>query len=75
MAERSYPTLKVRGRSREDPIPEGRRLRGVTPRPRSGVAAESARLRRRRNAERSYRASEVRAGGPEEIPSVRGQGR
>ena len=25
-------------------------------------------------AERSYRASEVRAGGPEEIPSVRGQG-
>ena len=42
-------------------MPEGRQLRGVTPRPRSGAAAESARLRRHRN-------------GPEELPSVRGQG-
>ena len=62
-------------------MPEGRRPRGVTPRPRSGAAAESARLRRCRNggedysrprsgaaAERSYPASEVRGGGREEIP-------
>ena len=53
---------EVRGRSREDPMPEGRRPRGVTPRPRSGAAAESTRLGRRRN-------------GGEEIPCVRGQGR
>ena len=38
-AERSYPTSEVRGRSREDPMPEGRQPRGVTPRPRSGTAA------------------------------------
>ena len=38
-AERSHPTSEIRGRSREDPMPEGWRLRGVTPRPRSGVAA------------------------------------
>ena len=44
VAERSYPTSEVRGRSWEDPIPEGRRPRGVTPCPRSGAAAESARL-------------------------------
>ena len=49
VAERSYPTSEVRGRSREDPMPEGRRPRGVTPRLRSGAVAESARLRRRRN--------------------------
>ena len=48
-AERSYPTSEVRGRSREDPMPEGWQPRRVTPRPRSGAAAESARLRRRRN--------------------------
>ena len=36
--------------------------RGVTPRPRSGAAAESARLRRRRN-------------GQEELPHIQGQGR
>ena len=49
MAERSYPASEVRGRSREDPMPEGRRPRGVTPRPRSEAAAESTRLRWRRN--------------------------
>ena len=43
-AERSYPTSEVRGRSREDPMPEGRQPRGVTPCRRSGAAAESARL-------------------------------
>ena len=42
-------------------MPEGRRPRGVTPRPRSGAAAESTSLRRRRN-------------GREELPCVRGQG-
>ena len=47
--ERSYPTSEVRGRSREDPMPEGRRPRGVTPCPKSGAAAESARLQLRRN--------------------------
>ena len=57
MAERSYPTSEVRGRSREDPMPEGWRLRGVTPRPRSGVAAG-----------RSYPASEARGGGREDQP-------
>ena len=44
VAERSYLTSKVRGRSREDPLPEGRRPKGVTPRLRSGAAAEGARL-------------------------------
>ena len=57
----SHPTLEVRGRSREDPMPKGRRPRGVTPCPRSEAAAESTRLRRRRN-------------GREELPRVRGQG-
>ena len=40
---------------------EGQRPRGITPRPRSGAAAESARLRQRRNCR-------------EELPRVRGQG-
>ena len=40
---------------------EGWRPRGVTPRPRSGAAAENTRLRRCRN-------------GREELPCVRGQG-
>ena len=43
-------------------MPEGPWPRGGTPRPRSGAAAESTRLGRRRN-------------GGEEIPCVRGQGR
>ena len=38
-AERSCPTSEVRGRSWEDPIPEGLWPRGVTPRPRPGMAA------------------------------------
>ena len=36
MPERSHPTSEVRDRNREDPIPEGRRPGGPTPRPRSG---------------------------------------
>ena len=54
---------EVRGRSREDPRPERRRPRGVTPRLRSGVA------------ERSYPKSKVRGIGRDELPHVRGQGR
>ena len=42
-------------------MPKGRRPRGVTPRPRSGAAAESTRLPQHRN-------------GREELPRVRGQG-
>ena len=47
-------------------MPEGQRPRGVTPRPRSGAAAESGRLRRHRNGHRNCR---------EELPPARGQGR
>ena len=61
VAERSHPTSEVRGRSREDPMPKGRQPRGVTSSPRSGAAAESTRVRPRRN-------------GGEELPRVRGQG-
>ena len=60
-AKRSYPTSEVGSRNREDPMPEGRRPRGVTPRPRSGAAAENARLQWCRNSQ-------------EELPHVRGQG-
>ena len=68
-AVRSYPASEVRGRSREDPMPEGRRPRGITPRPRSGAAAR-----------RSYPISEVRGSGREELPhaptpKARGSGR
>ena len=74
MAERSYLTSEVRGRSWEDPMPEGQRPRGVTPRPRSGAAAESARLQWRRNGREELPKSEARGSGQEEIPvsKVRG---
>ena len=62
-------------------MPERLRPRGVTPRPRSGAAAKSTRLRQHRNGreelphvrgrggdERSYPSAEVRGGGREEIP-------
>ena len=49
------------------------RLRGVTPRPWSGAAAESARLRQPRNAREELPKSEVR-GGREETPYAGGQG-
>ena len=75
MAERSYPTSEVRSRSQEDPMPEGQRPRGVTPRPRSGAAAESARLQWCRNCQEELPKSEVRDGSREELPHVRGQGR
>ena len=53
---------EVRGRSREDPMPERREPREVTPCPRSGVSAE-----------RSYSMFKVRRGGSEEIPLVQGK--
>ena len=74
VAERSYLTSEVWGRSREDPLPEGQWPRGVTPRPRSGAAAEGARLRRLRNSREELPKSEVRGGSREELPQVRGQG-
>ena len=55
------PTSEVRGRSWEDPMPEGWRPKGVTPRPRSGAVAQSTRLQRRRNSR-------------EELPCIRGRG-
>ena len=63
---------EVRGRSREDPMPEGQRPRGVTPRPRSGTAAESARLRRPRNSQEGLPKSKVRGSGREDQPHVQG---
>ena len=52
---------EVRGRSREDPMPERRWPRGATPRPRSGVAAG-----------RSYPTSEARGSGREDQPHLQG---
>ena len=60
-------------------MPEGWRPRGITPRPRAGAAAESARLRRcwrsGAAARRRHPESEVRGGDREELPHVRGQWR
>ena len=64
-AKRSYPTSEVRGRSQEDPMPKGRPPGGVTPRPRSGAAAESAMAQERL---RSCPASEVRGGDERSYP-------
>ena len=62
MAERSYPTSEVRGSGRECQAAMVQEWpRGATPRPRSGVTAESARLRQRRSSQ-------------EELPHVGGQG-
>ena len=51
---------KVRGRSREDPMPEGQRPRRATPRLRSGTEARRTPCPKR--------------GGQEELPHIRGQG-
>ena len=66
MAERSYPTSEVRGRSREDPITDSQRPRGATPRLRSGAAGKNARLRWRRNSleELTHVQGAMGAGGP-----------
>ena len=71
-AERSYPMSEVRGRSREDPMPEGRRPRGVTPCQRSRAAAKSGRLQWRRNGREELPKSKVRGGSQEELPHIRG---
>ena len=63
---------EVRGRSQEDPMPERQLPRGVTPCPRSGAAAESARLQWRRNGREELSESEVRGGSWEEQPHVQG---
>ena len=55
-------------------MPEGWWPRGVTPRPRSGAAAESARLRGCRNGREELPKSEVRGGSREELPRIGGQG-
>ena len=59
-AKRSYHTSEVRGRSWEDPMPEGWWPGGVTPSLRSGAVAKSARLHWHRN-------------GREELPRGQGQ--
>ena len=68
VAERSYPTSEVRGRSQEDPMPEGRRPRGATPRPRSGAAARVPGCNSTGAAERNYPTTEVRGSGQEKPP-------
>ena len=55
------PHIQGQGRSWKDPMPEGQRPKGATPRPRSGAAAE-----------RSYPTSEARGSGREELPQVQG---
>ena len=59
LAEKTYLTSKVRGRSQENPMPEGQRQRGTTQHLRSGEAAR-----------RSHPESKVR-GGWEEPPHRR----
>ena len=74
MTERSYPTSEVRGRSHEDPMPEGRwqeelpHVRGQGQWPRVPGCDGTG------TAERNYPTSEVRGGGQEELPHIPGQG-
>ena len=79
-AERSFPKSEVRGKSREDPMPEGWWPRGATLRPRPGVVvwwsnptSKEQWLRGRRRAYRSYSTFKVRRGGGEQIPLVQGK--
>ena len=55
-------------------MPKGRQPRGVTPCPKSGEAAKSARLQWRRNGQEELPKSKVRGSGQEELPHFRGQG-
>ena len=61
---------QVQGQGQKPGGPEGRRPREVTPRLRSGAAAESARLRQCRNGREELPKSEVRGGSREELPRV-----
>ena len=63
---------EVRGRNWEDPMPKGRRPRGVTPRPRSGGWQTAPGCDSAGAAERSYPPLEARGGGWEEQPYVQG---
>ena len=63
MAERRYPSSKVRGGDWEcQAAMVQEQLRRATPHPRSGVAAET-----------SYTTPEVRSSGQDDLPHVRGQ--
>ena len=81
MAERSYPSPKVRGGDLECQARTAQeRPRGATPRPRSGAVAERSNptskekwLRGCRRVERSYSTFKVRRGGWEEIPLIQGK--
>ena len=66
---------EVRGRSWEDPMPEGRWPRGVTPIRRQGQWLRMPGCDGTGTAKRSYPASEARGGSQEEPPRVRGQRR
>ena len=70
MARRSYPTSEVRGDSRK----ELSRIRGQGQRPRSGVAAKSARLQQRRSSQEELPQPEARDNGQEEQPLSRSGG-
>ena len=67
---------EVRGRSREDPMPEGRWPRGATPRPRSGAVERGVTPHPRSGvaAGRSNPTPEARGGVQEDQPHARGQG-
>ena len=60
----------VPGQGQKPGVPHAQRAvaKGVTPHPRSGAAAESARLRRRRNGREELPKSEVRGSGWEDLP-------
>ena len=53
-------------------MPEGRQPRVVTPHPKTGAAAKSARLRWHRNGKEELPKSEVRGGSQEDLPHVQG---
>ena len=76
-AREELPHVRGRGRSRKDPMPEGRRPRGVTPRPRSGQWPRVPDCDGAGTAERSYPASEVGGAAERRYPAseVRGIGR
>ena len=80
VAERSYPTSKVRGSGREYQVATAQEpRRGATPSPRSRGAAERRypASKVRGGDERSYPASEVRGGDQRSCPKpeARGSGR
>ena len=68
--ERSYPTSEVR--SREDPMPEGRRPIGVTPVRGQGQWRRVPGCDSAGTAKRSYPASEAKGGSREEQPHLQG---